>query len=241
MAESVSSKILSLVVARAGSKGLPNKNIKEIAGKPVFRHTIDYSLELSRTYDVHTVVSTDSTTIQDYCKRKNIDYIDRRKELADDKTRIEQVIYDSYKQLDNEYKYISLLYGDVTTRYIHEFIKAHDFLENNEDYDCVMSFRSSKVNPIFMYIMNDKVLEKNKTSHYRRQDINEYMVHNGHTILFKPQHFIEFMDKGREPEYLYEQFGDKIKPMISNELITSIDNVYDFKLAEAILKSKVIP
>ena len=54
-------KVLCSICAREGSKGVPNKNIKEIAGKPLIAFSIQQALE-SNLFD-KIVVSTDSAEI----------------------------------------------------------------------------------------------------------------------------------------------------------------------------------
>ena len=56
-------KVCSLILARSGSKGLKNKNILNVAGKPLIQYTIDASLK-SKNVD-RTIVSTDSSAIAD--------------------------------------------------------------------------------------------------------------------------------------------------------------------------------
>ena len=56
-------KILGLITARGGSKGLPRKNIRTLLGKPLIAWTIDQAL--SSKYLDKIVVSTDSKTIAD--------------------------------------------------------------------------------------------------------------------------------------------------------------------------------
>lgn len=55
-------KILGVIPARAGSKGVPKKNIRPLEGKPLMTYTIKAGLSSSMITDL--VVSTDSTTIQ---------------------------------------------------------------------------------------------------------------------------------------------------------------------------------
>jgi len=56
-------KILCIIPARAGSKGVPNKNIKLFRGQPLFSWSIQQSLALNKKFNIRTIVSTDS---QDY-------------------------------------------------------------------------------------------------------------------------------------------------------------------------------
>ena len=59
-------KILAIIPARAGSKGITNKNIVNIGGKPLIKHTIDAALK--STMLTHCIVSTDSDEIANVAK-----------------------------------------------------------------------------------------------------------------------------------------------------------------------------
>jgi sialic acid synthase SpsE len=74
-------KIVSLITARGGSKGIPNKNIIDVNGKPL----ISYSISASLDSDVdETWVSTDSDKIKMVSEECGSKVIDRPKHLADD-------------------------------------------------------------------------------------------------------------------------------------------------------------
>lgn len=231
----VSFNILSLVVARAGSKGIKNKNINPIYGTPTYLYTVRYSKELEHKYPLKTVVSTDSREILEYCTMNYIQSIDRDSKLSGDKVRIEDVIYDAIKRIPGDYEYVSLLYSDVPTRYPEEFDKAYEFMKYHKDYDAAISFKKIKKHPEYMAEYNDDIFPKIYTKNYRRQDLKEYMIHDGHTILIRKDYFIKFMESNKDVDYLYEAFGSKIKPIINDKFITSIDNEYDYKFAEMIL------
>ena len=55
------SMITAIIPARGGSKGIPNKNIKEFAGKPLIVHSIEYALNSKLVDEV--LVSTDDSKI----------------------------------------------------------------------------------------------------------------------------------------------------------------------------------
>src|SRR3989338_9242747 len=117
--------IFSLIVARSGSKGLKNKVVQVINDKCVFEYSVEYSLALPKNInrEILTVVSSDSRIIEEYCRDRHILFIKRSPELALDTTKIEDVMYDAYIRVGKEFKYISLLYGNVPTRYPDEFMK----------------------------------------------------------------------------------------------------------------------
>ena len=64
------------------------------------------------------------------------------------------------------------------------------------------------------------------------------MIHDGHTILFRTGHFLEFMERHSPVTVIYETFGKRIKPMLNNELIIDIDTARDLKLAELLIKER---
>ena len=74
-------KIVSLILARGGSKGIPRKNIIDIHGKPLLAYTIQASLD---SLVNETWVSTDCTEIKLVAKKYNAQVIDRPLELAED-------------------------------------------------------------------------------------------------------------------------------------------------------------
>jgi len=230
MVESVSSNTLSIITARVGSKRLPNKNILNLNGKMVFEYTIDYAKKLN----TDVVVSTDSQVIINYCINNGIRYINRDKSLSTDETKIEDVIYDVCLKL-SDYNYISLLYANIPTRYEEIFNKSMELIK---DYDCVMSFRKVEhENPEVVFPYTDDILPMMISKEYMSQKRNNYMVHDGHTILFNTKKFKEYMQQEHKgPNYLYRQFGCKIKPLIHDNIVLDIDNLNDFKLAEAYLK-----
>jgi len=75
---------LGITLARGGSKGVPGKNIKMLAGKPLLAHTIEEALKC--TLLDHYVVSTDSDEIAEVAKRYGANVIMRPEALAQDNT-----------------------------------------------------------------------------------------------------------------------------------------------------------
>jgi CMP-N,N'-diacetyllegionaminic acid synthase len=64
-------KILGVIPARAGSKGVPGKNIRMLAGKPLIAYTIESALKSSMITDV--VVSTDSEEIKTVAEQYGVE------------------------------------------------------------------------------------------------------------------------------------------------------------------------
>ena len=90
-------KVVSIVLARGGSVGVPRKNIKELAGRPL----IDYAIQASRASDVHeTWVSTEDAEIKSVADSCGALVIDRPAELAQDHSQSEEAILHFCEHVD---------------------------------------------------------------------------------------------------------------------------------------------
>lgn len=229
-------KVLSVICARAGSKGLPNKCIRKIKDKMVVEYSIEYSLSLGG--EVKTVVSTDSPEIIGLCKGKGIAHIDRQRSLCTDGCTIDHVLADAIEQEGKGFEYCSIVYGNVPIRYPRIFLQAFDFLESNDDFDAAISMQNvEKFNPGWMMYLDHDILPRKLMGGQRRQDLPQMMIHDGHTLLFRSGPFIG-RHKGHiafDRNYIYSMFGAKIRPVINNEIIVDIDTEKDLKLAGALL------
>jgi CMP-N,N'-diacetyllegionaminic acid synthase len=124
---------LAIIPARQGSKGVPNKNIVDCAGKPLLAWTIEAAR--SAGYIKDTIVSTDCPKIARIAESfgANVPFR-RKKELADDDASVVDVVYDVLNQIpcvENKYELIALLQPTSplrTHRHIDEAISK--FLQN---------------------------------------------------------------------------------------------------------------
>jgi CMP-N-acetylneuraminic acid synthetase len=233
--------VFSIITVREGSQGLKNKCVRKIGSKAVFEYAIEYSLALDSIIEeeVFTVVSSDSKTIKHYCLKNKIYFVDRNPELASDTARIEDVIYDAYNRAGRSYDYISLLYGNIPTRYPDEFLKTYKFLQEHKDYDAAISMQNvEKYNPAWIFELDEDLLPPKKQEGYRRQDLKQFMVPDGHTVLFRTGHFLDFMEQRKTASVIYEAFGERIKPMLNDKTIIDIDTARDFELTRLMLKAR---
>lgn len=83
-------KILAIIPARGGSKGIPGKNLVALAGKPLIAFTIEQALAAARVQRV--VVSTDSAEIGDVARRSGAEVVIRPAELAGDSASSESAL-----------------------------------------------------------------------------------------------------------------------------------------------------
>jgi CMP-N,N'-diacetyllegionaminic acid synthase len=103
-------KVLTIIPARGGSKGVSRKNIRDLAGKPLIYWTIKAAQD-SGVVD-RLVVSTEDEEIAEVARSFGAEIIDRPKELAEDATKTEPVMLHALDVLEKQgYQpdYVSLI------------------------------------------------------------------------------------------------------------------------------------
>ena len=95
-----SNSVIAIIPARGGSKGIPNKNIKELSGLPLIAHTINVAKK-SKFFS-KIVVSSDSNTINETAKQYGADIIERPNHLSQDNSLVSEAIeYTLHQLLDS--------------------------------------------------------------------------------------------------------------------------------------------
>ena len=97
-------RILSIIPARGGSKGIPNKNLIKLNKKPLLFYTVSASKN-SKLVN-RTVVSTDSKKIMNFAKKLGVEVVVRPKKLATDYAKVESVISHVLQRLEKNENYI---------------------------------------------------------------------------------------------------------------------------------------
>jgi UDP-2,4-diacetamido-2,4,6-trideoxy-beta-L-altropyranose hydrolase len=127
--------ILAIIPARGGSKGIPKKNTKLLAGKPLIAYTIESSLNSKKIANV--VVSTEDEVISKISELYGAEVIKRPKELAEDHIPLDPVIFHTFKAIENkgtQYDIIITIQPTsplISTKTIDEAIET--FIEKNCD------------------------------------------------------------------------------------------------------------
>ena len=169
-------KTLITILARAGSRGLPGKNIKELCGKPLIRWTMDHAREFSfmRTHAsagkrrdlVIIAISSDDPHVKDLVLRygayassqSGIYFIDRPKELAEDDTpkieSIKHAVIHTEHSLDVEFDTVIDLDVCNPLRGSYHIREAYDQHVKKGD-DITVSVTPAKRNPYFNQVIID--------------------------------------------------------------------------------------
>lgn len=204
--------ILGITPARGGSRCLPRKNIKLIAGKPLLAWTIE-AAEKSRMLDKY-IVSTEDKEIAKASEKFGAEFIFRPPELASDEASTLSVLQHAIKHVPCETVVLMQATSPVRSPVlIDECIR--EFIDNGYD--------SLATGFICKYV------EYGRNEH-RRQDIAGFFYDDGNIYVIKA----DLIKKG-------DRYGTKIgRKIISRWENIDIDDKFDFWLAEKILKEKKI-
>lgn len=96
-------KVIAVIPARGGSKGLPRKNVKLLAGKPLIAYTI-FAAKNSKLVD-RVFVSTEDKEIADVAKEYGAEVMERPESLAGDLIPTAPVLKDLVEQLERKEGY----------------------------------------------------------------------------------------------------------------------------------------
>lgn len=170
---------VGLIPARAGSRGIPGKNMIEAHGKPLIQWTIDAALACR--YLDRILVSTDDPAVKETAASQGVDVLDRPAALSGDSATAAQVIAHA---LDASVTEDLLVYLQPTSplRRTCDINAALELLSTSEA-EAVVSVTEVTEHPEWMYRMsaNDYQLEA-LVSHLRsspRQDLPRTVRLNG--------------------------------------------------------------
>lgn len=222
-------KILAIIPARGGSKGIPRKNIRMISGKPLIAHTIEEAKK--STLIDRIVVSTEDDEIANVSRQYGAEVVVRPKELARDETSTVPVLTHVVQFLEKTegYKpdYVLLIPATSPLRkkkHIEEAIQK--IIDEKSD---------SLISVLYIYkhryeiSKNGKILPVTK-DRKNRQERNPVIVENG--VLYITQ--TELIKRGKI-------IGNKLSyyPMDAHASV-NIDEPIDFKIAEHLLSEEQI-
>jgi CMP-N-acetylneuraminic acid synthetase len=223
-------KVVAIIPARKGSKGIKNKNILDLLGLPLIAHSILQAK--NSAYIDKVIVSTDSEQIMTIAQEHNVSMKGLRPtELASDSSILYDVIkYEilNHQLIKDGYELMVLLQPTSPLRQTSMIDDAiAKFVDENQE--SAVSVSEVTEHPVFMRTINGGMLKKvlDIDSTVRRQDLPEYYRVNGMIYINKVADIVNG----------YVSFNDNISPIIiPREFVNDIDSIEDFKDIEERMK-----
>jgi CMP-N,N'-diacetyllegionaminic acid synthase len=227
-------RILGLIPARGGSKGIPHKNIKQLAGKPLIEYTSEIALQVASLSEV--IVSTDDDAIISVARNLGIQVpFIRPKELAKDETPTIDVVLHALKWYEKQ----NVFFDAVCLLQVTSPFRTVFFLEEainkfiQDDCDSLVSVQKvpHEYNPHWTFEINEignlKIATGENKIITRRQDLPIAYYRDGSIYITKT-------------EVLMNQkslYGEKISFIESvSEFYVNIDTMKDWEIAEKMIK-----
>ena len=229
-------KVLALIPARGGSKGLPGKNIKELCGKPLVAWPIEAAI--NSNYIDEVIVSTDRPEIATIAKsfRAYVPFI-RPSQLAKDNSTTFSVIEHAVNYLKSQnaiYNYLVLLEPTSPLTASDDIDKALNILINKRDIaDSIVGVsKVEAAHPLFDVKINKQGLIVPYTGEFstpkRRQEIDEL-------YFFEGSLYISDVEVLLKQETFYH--NRTLPYEVPKWKAIEIDELVDFICAEAIMNN----
>lgn len=219
--------ILAIIPARGGSKGIPEKNIKELANKPLIAWTIEEARKSK--YIDRLILSSDDTKIINTARTWGceIPFV-RPAELAQDNTPGIEPVKHAIKTLPEKYDYICLLQPTSPLRKASDIDGCIEKCIENKSDTCVSVTRADQ-HPYWMYVIHEDDILKPLFADkhfFRRQDLPEIFILNGAVYCAKTRFILD------SSSFISQ---DTVAYLMDSESSIDIDNEFEFKLAEYML------
>lgn len=222
--------VLGIIPARGGSKGIPNKNLKELNGKPLLAYTLDAAKNSNALSDY--IISTDSESIAECAERHGfVVGALRPPELATDTAKsIDVAIYEIKKyelEKNIQVDYIVWLQPTAPLRQAKDIDDAYKIMMQTQADSLISVYEAGTIHPNIMYYLDDNdrlepvVKEGNKM--LRRQEFKPVYVRNGSIYMAKRKQIME----GKS--FVCEKPAYYIMP---RERSVNIDEPFDLEYAE---------
>lgn len=224
-------KVLAIIPARGGSKGLPGKNLKTLGEKPLIAWTIESAL-ISKLID-KTIVSTDCQEIAAVSKTfgAEVPFI-RPDWLSTDEAETAGVVLHTLNSVSEHFDIIVLLQPTSPFRnsgHIDEALKTYKNLKAQS----LVSICESHKSPYWMFSSEDDgtlvPVIRGKKQFSRRQELPKTYCLNGAIYIVDVELFLD------NAEFVYD---DSKSYLMDHESSFDIDNLMDLKQAQLVLDEK---
>ena len=232
-------EILAIIPARGGSRRIPKKNIKKLAGKPLLAYTIEAAKK--SIYINRIITSTDDEEVAQIAREygSEVPFM-RPVEFADDQA-TDLVVFEhslSWLSENEDYKpdIVVQLRPTSPLRTVKEIDTAIELLLAHPEADSVRTVAEPEQSPYKMYRINDNGMlepllnlnEEKESFNLPRQSLPKVYKHVGYVDVIWE----------RTISQKHQMTGEKIVPLILKEAYSGIDTPADWELYEYLISKR---
>jgi sialic acid synthase SpsE/CMP-N-acetylneuraminic acid synthetase len=229
-------KTLCVVMARAGSKGLPGKNAVLLAGKPMVAWTVEHACA-SRRVD-RVVLSTDGEAIAAVGRGCGVEVVRRPAELASDTATVDSAVRHAVEEVEKRHGAVVILYGNVPVRPAGLVDRAVEKLISSGAESVQSVCPVGKSHPYWMKLLVGvggdelKAYEENRV--YRRQDLPGVYQLDGGVIAVTRESLFRVVE-GEPHAFLGK---DRRAVVTGPGDVVDVDVAMDLEVARAVLTGR---
>lgn len=221
--------VLVIIPARGGSKGIPRKNLRTLAGKPLIYYGIKTALASKFNPDVY--VTSDDDEILVISKQIGAKTIKRDPLIANDITTLDPVIYDGYKQsMSFEGKQYDIIVTLQPTSPLLKTKSLDDAIRIMEDDDNIETVIAATDDTHLTWKKENDVFLPNYKERINRQYLTPVFKETGGFLITRSAIITEVNRIGENVKLYLLDEGENI----------DIDTYEDWNLCEYYLKRKKI-
>jgi N-acylneuraminate cytidylyltransferase len=239
--------ILAVIMARAGSVGLPNKSLRPLLGKPVIEYTFDHARQSA--FITRTVVSSDSPEILALAKSRGFETLHRPPELATATSATDPVLRHAIRSLhppmNNEQSTMNnhltvMLYANIPLRQNQMIDRAIQLLLDSAADSVQTIAPVGKFHPYWMFDYSreagGQIKKHIPNTVFRRQDLPPLFAPTGAVYVMKTSVLMAAENNLADPHAFLG--ADRRGLLTAPEDSVDIDTEKDLYLAEAMLRSR---
>jgi len=224
--------VVAIIPARSGSKGIPNKNLKDVGGKPLICWSIEAAIQ-SKVIDKIVVTSDGDDILQAASQYPEVTLLKRPKELAQDNTPTAPVVTHALKALNidkSTFDRLILLQPTSPLRTSMDIDLAFDAL-NISEANALISVVAPEHHPLKCFKANEngyiEGLVNNEFPFMPRQELPKVFQPNGAIYIIQIEAFLSRETFFTDKTIAYE---------MSVEKSVDVDTIQDIYNIEQILK-----
>ena len=219
---------IAIIPARSGSKGLKDKNVMDLCGKPLMAYSIEAAVE-SKAFD-RVIVSTDSERYGKIARQYGAAVMYRGERLSQDNATTFMVLEDLLQKIKRDFDYFVLLQPTSPLRNNRHIAEAVALFEAHYgQFDFLVSVKEAEHAGVLVKpIDTDQSLKYFDTdfSDYRRQNRKEYSP-NGAIFMAKPEAYLT-----RKHFFGPRSLAYRMSKIDSID----IDDIYDYEFAKTVMR-----